>query len=93
MKRGAPILILLVFLIMGITIFWIFRSEGGTKPVSINPFAAATATPEPTATPSPTAAPTATPVPTATPSRRSRRTTSGTSRRRGSAMRDAWGGR
>ena len=68
MKRGAPILILLVFLIMGITIFWIFRSEGGTKPVSINPFAAATATPEPTATPSPTAAPTATPVPTATPS-------------------------
>ncbi len=67
MKRAAPILVLLLFLILGLAIFWIFRSDGGTKPVSLNPFAAATATPEPTNTPEPTAPPTATPAPTATP--------------------------
>ncbi len=66
-KRAAPILIILIFLILGVGILWIFRSEGGTKPASINPFAPSTATPVPTPTPEPTPRPTASPTPTATP--------------------------
>lgn len=65
MKRSFAPFIILVFLLIGLGIFFIFRSEGPAA--DREPETTVTATPEPTATPVPVATATPTPVPTATP--------------------------
>ena len=69
MKKSAAPALILIFLILAVGIFVVFRISRNEAPDSQNPGAAATATPEPTATTAPTAtpAPSATPVPTAAP--------------------------
>ena len=69
MKKSAAPALILIFLILAVGIFVVFRISGNKAPDTQNPGTAATATPEPTATTAPTAtpAPSATPVPTAAP--------------------------
>ena len=72
MKRSAGPALILIFLILAIGIFFVFRVSGKeAEEASGGSAAAATATAEPTATSAPTAtpteAPTATPAPTAAP--------------------------
>lgn len=69
MKKSAAPALILIFLILAVGIFVVFRISRNEAPDSQNPGTAATATPEPTATTAPTAtpAPSATPVPTAAP--------------------------
>lgn len=71
MKKSAAPALILVFLILAVGIFVVFRISKNDAPDTQNPGSSATATPEPTATVEPTAAPTATstatPVPTAVP--------------------------
>ena len=72
MKRSAGPALILIFLILAIGIFFVFRVSGKeAEEASGGSAAAATATAEPTATSAPTAtpteAPTATPAPTAKP--------------------------
>ena len=59
-RRSVAPLIILLFLVIGLGILWIFRSEGGLivrneEQEAFTPTPVPTATPEPTATPSPTA--------------------------------------
>ena len=69
MKKSAAPALILIFLILAVGIFVVFRISRNEASDSQNPGTAATATPEPTATTAPTAtpAPSATPVPTAAP--------------------------
>ena len=81
MRRSFAPFIILVFILIGLGVFFIFRSEGSqlkndtdvavtATPIPTatpEPVVTATPTPVPTTTPTPTQAPTATPVPTATP--------------------------
>lgn len=69
MKKSAAPALILVFLILAVGIFVVFRISRNEAPDTQNPGTAAIATPEPTATTAPTAtpAPSATPVPTAAP--------------------------
>ena len=69
MKKSAAPALILIFLILAVGIFVVFRISRNEAPDSQNHGTAATATPEPTATTAPTAtpAPSATPVPTAAP--------------------------
>lgn len=69
MKKSAALALILIFLILAVGIFVVFRISRNEAPDTQNPGTAATATPEPTATTAPTAtpAPSATPVPTAAP--------------------------
>lgn len=69
MKKSAAPALILIFLILAVGIFVVFRISRNEAPDTQNPGTAATATPEPTATTAPTATPTpsATPVPTAAP--------------------------
>ena len=69
MKKTAAPALILIFLILAVGIFVVFRISRNEAPDTQNPGTAATATPEPTATTAPTAtpAPSATPVPTAAP--------------------------
>lgn len=69
MKKSAAPALILIFLILAVGIFVVFRISRNEAPDTQNPGTAATATPEPTATTAPTAtpAPSATPVPTAAP--------------------------
>ena len=69
MKKSAAPALILIFLILAVGIFVVFRISRNEAPDSQNPGTAATATPEPTATTAPTATPvpSATPVPTAAP--------------------------
>ena len=69
MKKSAAPALILIFLILAVGIFVVFRISRNEAPDTQNPGTAATATPEPTATTAPTAtpAPSATPVPTAVP--------------------------
>ena len=69
MKKSAAPALILIFLVLAVGIFVVFRISRNEAPDTQNPGTAATATPEPTATTAPTATPTpsATPVPTAAP--------------------------
>ena len=67
MKKSAAPALILIFLILAVGIFVVFRISRNEAPDTQNPGTAATATPEPTATTAPTAVPTATPVPTVGP--------------------------
>ena len=69
MKKSAAPALILIFLVLAVGIFVVFRISRNEAPDTQNPGTAATATPEPTATTAPTAtpAPSATPVPTAAP--------------------------
>ena len=69
MKKSAAPALILIFLILAVGIFVVFRISRNEAPDTQNPGTAATVTPEPTATTAPTAtpAPSATPVPTAAP--------------------------
>lgn len=69
MKKSAAPALILIFLILAVGIFVVFRISRNEAPDTQNPGTAATATPEPTATTAPTAtpAPSATSVPTAAP--------------------------
>ena len=69
MKKSAAPALILIFLILAVGIFVVFRISRNEAPDTQNPGTAATATPEPTATTAPiaTPAPSATPVPTAAP--------------------------
>lgn len=69
MKKSAAPALILIFLILAVGIFVVFRISRNEAPDTQNPGTTATATPEPTATTAPTAtpAPSATPVPTAVP--------------------------
>ncbi|MGM9547559.1 MAG: hypothetical protein ACI3U0_06080 [Oscillospiraceae bacterium] len=69
MKKSAAPALILIFLILAVGIFVVFRISRNEAPDTQNPGTTATATPEPTATTAPTAtpAPSATPVPTAAP--------------------------
>ena len=69
MKKSAAPALILIFLILAVGIFVVFRISRNEAPDTQNPGTAATATPEPTATTAPTATPvpSATPVPTAAP--------------------------
>ena len=69
MKKSAAPALILIFLILAVGIFVVFRISRNEAPDTQNPGTAATATPDPTATTAPTAtpAPSATPVPTAAP--------------------------
>ncbi len=69
MKKSAAPALILIFLILAVGIFVVFRISRNEAPDSQNPGTAATATPDPTATTAPTATPvpSATPVPTAAP--------------------------
>lgn len=83
MKKTAAPALILIFLILAVGIFVVFRISRSDSPDTQDPGTAATATPEPTATAdptatpaptaaaapttAPTAAPTSTPVPTAAP--------------------------
>lgn len=65
MKRAFAPFIILVFLLIGLGVFFIFRIEGPRADQYAD--VSVTATPVPTATPEPHATATATPMPTATP--------------------------
>jgi len=65
MKRSFAPFIILVFLLIGLAVFFVFRSEGPGE--NDDPAVTVTATPLPTATPQPEATAVPTPVPTATP--------------------------
>ena len=69
MKKSAAPALILIFLILAVGIFVVFRISKNEAPNTQDPGTTATATPEPTATVEPTATPTtpptATPVPTA----------------------------
>ena len=69
MKKSAAPALILIFLILAVGIFVVFRISRNEAPDTQTPGTAATATPDPTATTAPTAtpAPSATPVPTAAP--------------------------
>lgn len=69
MKKSAAPILILVFLLVAVGIFVVFRISKNNASDMQNPGTTATATPEPTATTSPTATPepTGTPVPTAVP--------------------------
>ena len=69
MKKSAAPILILVFLLVAVGIFVVFRISKNNALDTQNPGTTATATPEPTATTPPTATPepTGTPVPTATP--------------------------
>ena len=69
MKKSAAPALILIFLVLAVGIFVVFRISRNEAPDTQNPGTAATATPDPTATTAPTAtpAPSATPVPTAAP--------------------------
>lgn len=69
MKKSAAPILILVFLLVAVGIFVVFRISKNNDSDTQNPGTAATATPEPTATTPPTATPepTGTPVPTAVP--------------------------
>lgn len=69
MKKSAAPILILVFLLVAVGIFVVFRISKNNASVTQNPGTTATATPEPTATTPPTATPepTGTPVPTAVP--------------------------
>ena len=69
MKKSAAPALILIFLVLAVGIFVVFRISRNEAPDTQNPGTAATATPEPTATTAPTATPvpSATPVPTAAP--------------------------
>lgn len=66
MKKSAAPALILIFLVLAVGIFVVFRISRSDAPDTQTPDAAATATPEPTATAEPTAAPTATAAPAAT---------------------------
>lgn len=69
MKKSAAPILILVFLLVAVGIFVVFRISKNNASDTQNPGTTATATPEPTATTPPTATPepTGTPVPTAVP--------------------------
>ncbi len=69
MKKSAAPILILIFLLVAVGIFVVFRISKNETPDTQNPGTTASATPEPTATTSPTATPepSATPVPTAVP--------------------------
>lgn len=69
MKKSAAPILILVFLLVAVGIFVVFRISKNNASDTQNPGTTATATPEPTATTPPTATPepTGTPVPTALP--------------------------
>ena len=69
MKKSAAPILILVFLLVAVGIFVVFRISKNNASDTQNPGTTATATPEPTATTPPTATPepTGTPVPTAAP--------------------------
>ena len=69
MKKSAAPILILVFLLVAVGIFVVFRISKNNASDTQNPGTTATATPEPTATTPPTATPepTGTPVPTETP--------------------------
>lgn len=69
MKKSAAPILILVFLLVAVGIFVVFRISKNNALDTQNPGTTATATPEPTATTPPTATPepTGTPVPTAVP--------------------------
>ena len=69
MKKSAAPILILVFLLVAVGIFVVFRISKNNASDTQNPGTTATATPEPTATTPPTATPepTGTPVPTAIP--------------------------
>mgnify|MGYP000214521263 CR=1 FL=1 len=69
MKKSAAPILILVFLLVAVGIFVVFRISKNNASDTQNPETTATATPEPTATTPPTATPepTGTPVPTAVP--------------------------
>ena len=69
MKKSAAPILLLIFLLVAVGIFVVFRISKNETPDTQKPGTTATATPEPTATATPTATPepSATPVPTAAP--------------------------
>lgn len=69
MKKSAAPILILVFLLVAVGIFVVFRISKNNTSDTQNPGTTATATPEPTATTPPTATPepTGTPVPTAVP--------------------------
>lgn len=69
MKKSAAPILILVFLLVAVGIFVVFRISKNNDSDTQNPGTTATATPEPTATTPPTATPepTGTPVPTAVP--------------------------
>lgn len=69
MKKSAAPILILVFLLVAVGIFVVFRISKNNDSDTQNPGTTATATPEPTATTPPTATPepTGTPVPTAAP--------------------------
>ena len=69
MKKSAAPALILIFLVLAVGIFVVFRISRNEAPDTQNPGTAATATPDPTATTAPTATPvpSATPVPTAAP--------------------------
>lgn len=69
MKKSAAPILILVFLLVAVGIFVVFRISKNNASNTQNPGTTATATPEPTATTPPTATPepTGTPVPTAVP--------------------------
>jgi len=66
MKRSFAPFIILLFLVIGLGVFFVFRTEGPARAPETE--SAVTPSPVPTATPAPTAEVTATPAPTATPS-------------------------
>ena len=69
MKKSAAPILILVFLLVAVGIFVVFRISKNNASDTQNPGTTATATPEPTATTPPTATPepTGTPAPTAVP--------------------------
>ena len=69
MKKSAAPILILVFLLVAVGIFVVFRISKNNASDTQNPGTTATATPEPTATTPPTTTPepTGTPVPTAVP--------------------------
>lgn len=69
MKKSAAPILILVFLLVAVGIFVVFRISKNNASDTQNPGTTATATPEPTATtpPAATPEPTGTPVPTAAP--------------------------
>ena len=64
MKKSAAPALLLIFLVIAVGIFVVFRISKNEAPDTKDPGISATATPEPTATTEPTAEPTTAPTPT-----------------------------
>ena len=64
MKKSAAPALLLIFLVIAVGIFVVFRISKNEAPDTKDPCISATATPEPTATTEPTAEPTTAPTPT-----------------------------